>query len=50
MEGMFKQFREMLENVEKLYRNNFKRSAEIELPKMIQTTELKKDDMTEMVP
>ena len=44
MEEMFKQFGEMLKNVEKLPRNNFKRSAEIELTKMIETTEWKKDD------
>ena len=44
MEEMFEQFRVLLENIEKLPGNNFKRSAEIELTKMIQTSEWKKDD------
>ena len=41
---MFEQFRVMVETVEKLPRNNFKRSAEAELTKMIQTSEWKKFD------
>ena len=44
MEEMFEQFRVMLENIEKIPKNNFKRSAEIELTKMIQTTDWKKND------
>ena len=44
MEEMFEQFRVMVETVEKLPRNNFKRSAEAELTKMIQTSEWKKFD------
>ena len=44
MVEMFEQFRIMLENVEKLPKNNFKRNAEIELTKMIKTTEWKKYD------
>ena len=44
MEEMFEQFRVMLENVEKLPRNNFKKTADIELTKMIQTSEGKKFD------
>ena len=35
MEEMFEQFRVMIENIEKIPKNNFKRSAEIELTKMI---------------
>ena len=41
---MFEQFRVLLENIEKLPKNYFKRSAEIELTKMIQTSKWKKDD------
>ena len=44
MEEMFEQFRVMLENVEKIPRNNFKKTADIELTKMIQTSEGKKFD------
>ena len=44
MEEMFEQFRLMLEYIEKVPKNNFKKSAEIELTKMIQTTEWKKND------
>ena len=44
MAEMFEEFRIMLENVEKLPKNNFKRNAEIELTKMIKTTEWKKYD------
>ena len=44
MEEMFEQFRVMIENIEKIPKNNFKRSAEIELTKVIQTTEWKKND------
>ena len=44
MEEMFEQFRLMLENVEKLPRDNFKKTADIELTKMIQTSEGKKFD------
>ena len=44
MEEMFEQFRLMLEYIEKVPKNNFKKSAEIELAKMIQTTEWKKND------
>ena len=36
MEKIFEQFRVMLENIERIPKNNFKRSAEIELTKMIQ--------------
>ena len=41
---MFEQFRVMLENIQKIPKNNFKRNAEIELTNMIKTTEWKKDD------
>ena len=44
MVEMFEQFRIMLENVEKLPKNNFKRNAEVELTKMLKTTEWKKND------
>ena len=44
MMEMFEQFRIMLENVEKLPKNNFKRNAEVELTKMLKTTEWKKND------
>ena len=44
MAEMFEEFRIMLENVEKLPKNNFKRNAEIELTKMIKTTEWKRYD------
>ena len=44
MEEMFEQFRVVLESIEKIPKNNFKRSVEMELTKMIQTTEWKKDD------
>ena len=38
------QLRVMVENIEKIPKNNFKRSAEIELTEMIKTTEWKKYD------
>ena len=44
MAEMFEQFRIMLENVKKLPKNNFKKNAEIELTKMIQTTDWKKGE------
>ena len=44
MEEMFEQFRVMVENVEKIPKNNFKRSAETELTEMIKTTEWKKNE------
>ena len=44
MEEIFEQFKVMLENTEKIPKNNFKRNAEIELTNMIKTTEWKKND------
>ena len=44
MEEMFEQFKVMLENIEKIPKNNFKRNAEIELTNMIKTTEWKKNE------
>ena len=44
MEEMFEQFKVMIENIDKIPKNNFKRSAEIELTKMIETTHWKKND------
>ena len=41
---MFEQLRIMLENVEKLPKNHFKKNAEIELTNMIQTTDWKKGE------
>ena len=41
---MFEQFRKVLENVEKLPKNNFKKNAEIELTKMIQTADWNKGE------
>ena len=44
MEEMFEQFRVMVENIEKIPKNNFKRSAKTELTEMIKRTEWKKFD------
>ena len=44
MEEMFEQLRVMVENIEKIPKNNFKRSAKTELTEMIKTTEWKKFD------
>ena len=44
MKEMFEQFRIMLENIQKIPKNNFKRNAEIELTNMIKTTSWKKSD------
>ena len=44
MKEMFEQFRVMLENIQKIPKNNFKRNAEMELTNMIKTTQWKKSD------
>ena len=44
MEEMFEQFKVMLENIEKIPKNKFKRNAEIELTNMIKTTEWKENE------